>query len=232
MSGSVIEAVIFDLDGVLAETETVCYRGLCDLVAPAELPWHEYETLIGSSNDHTTAWLHERFRLTDNLDELRERTSAAIQRALEQAPLEPIAGAVELVERLRSLGVPIAVASQSSPRWVATTLERIGLAGALPLRVTASEVARGKPAPDIYLAAAERLGVAPERSIAIEDSLPGIASGAAAGMTVVQLRAAHYCPPPQPEASYVIETLAEFDLGWLGPGTGDATRPADPRAGG
>jgi HAD superfamily hydrolase (TIGR01509 family) len=216
MSNNPIEAVIFDLDGVLAETETVCYRGLCDLVAPATFPWHEYETLIGSSHEHTTAWLHERFRLTENIEELHALTSAAIHRALEAATLEPMEGAFELVEGLRDRGIPVAVASQSSPRWVATTLERIGLAAALPLRVTASEVAQGKPAPDIYLAAAERLGVAPERSIAIEDSLPGIAAGAAAGMTVVQLRAAHYCPPPQREASYVIATLAEFDLGWLG----------------
>jgi HAD superfamily hydrolase (TIGR01509 family) len=212
---STIDAVIFDLDGVLADTETVWYHAMCQLVAPAEVTWDDYIETIGVTSEEGLAWLKRRFDRPETLEELAQITSAATYQALEDADLLPSDGALDLVSQLTERAVPLAVASQSSLRWVRRTLERIGLADALPTIVTASEVPRGKPAPDIYLHAAARLGADPTRSIAIEDSAPGVAAAVAAGMTVVQLRAAAYCPPRQPGVTHVVESLAEFDLGWL-----------------
>lgn len=97
-------------------------------------------------------------------------------------------GAVELVNALRAARMPLAVASSSRAAWVDACLTAIGLADAFPVRVTGSDIEHGKPAPDIYLRAAERLGVDPRDCLAIEDAPAGILSAKAAGMTVWAVR--------------------------------------------
>ncbi len=210
-----VQAVIFDLDGVLADTETVWYQAMCQILAPAVVTWDDYIETIGVTTEVSLRWMKERYQRPESIEELRQLTSDATHRALEQVDLVANAGAQQLIATIAEHNLPIAVASQSSPRWVQRTLERIGLLDAFPTIVTASEVERGKPAPDIYLHTAARLGADPARTIAIEDSAPGIASAVAAGMTTVQLRAAPYCPPPQPGVHHVIESLEDFDMGWL-----------------
>lgn len=97
-------------------------------------------------------------------------------------------GAVELVWGLRERGTPIAVASSSRRTWVGACLEAIGLAGAFDVLTTGSDIERGKPAPDIYLLTAERLGMEARHCLAIEDAPAGIASAKAAGMTCWAVR--------------------------------------------
>lgn len=209
------EAVVFDLDGVLADTEVIGYEAVRRLLAPQPFAWEEYVKIIGTTVEFTIDWLRESHGRTESPEELRRMTSEALNVALDEAPLEPMDGAPELVAAIAQRGIPLAVASQSSPRWVDRTLTRIGLREHFQAIVTASDVARGKPAPDIYLAAAERLGADPARTIAVEDSIPGVAAGLAAGMFVVQLREASYAPPPQPGVHAVVDSLRDFDLGWL-----------------
>jgi beta-phosphoglucomutase-like phosphatase (HAD superfamily) len=114
-------------------------------------------------------------------------------------------------------GLPIAVASQSAPAWVRATLRACGLHRAFPVRITADDVPRAKPAPDIYLRAAAELGVDPSRCLAIEDSIPGVRSARAAGMRVVQTRQTAFAAPPQPGA-FVLQSLRAFNPHWLDEG--------------
>jgi beta-phosphoglucomutase-like phosphatase (HAD superfamily) len=98
---------------------------------------------------------------------------------------------------------------------VDATLRGLNLEGAFNTVVSASEVANGKPAPDLFLAAAARLGVPPDRCLAVEDTGPGIAAAKAAGMFSVQLRAASTALPPLPDADLVLDALTDFDLSLL-----------------
>jgi HAD superfamily hydrolase (TIGR01509 family) len=211
----VIDAVVFDLDGVLADTEIIWFEAMRALLAPAEFTWEQNLHLVGSTAEYTTAWIRETFARPESAEELDRIISAAVNEHVERVTLEPMAGAPELVEGFRGLGLPVAVASQSSPRWVERTLQQIGLLPAFEFIVTASEVPRGKPAPDIYLHAAARIGVAPERCLAIEDSSHGIESAHAAGFSVVQIRHGVAPSPPQNRAHAIIESLHDFDFGWL-----------------
>lgn len=215
MSALRVEAVIFDLDGVLVDTEPITFRVLRELLAPQTIGEQEYAALVGLSGDHTVRWLRERYSRSETHEELRRLTSDAIHRALVASTLEPLDGAPELVEAIAGGGRALAVASQSSPRWVELSLRAIGLAGRFPVVVTASEVAQGKPAPDVYLRAAERLGVVAARCLVLEDSVPGVQAARAAGMTVVQLRQASHAADPQPGTLAVIDSLRAFDLRWL-----------------
>lgn len=216
-----VQAVVFDLDGVLADTEVIAYEAVRQLLAPEPFTWDEYVEVIGTTVEFTIDWLKRTHNRPESPEELRRMSSEALNRALDEAPLEPMDGASELVAAIAARDIPLAVASQSSPRWVERTLERTGLRPHFETLVTASEVPRGKPAPDIYLAAAERLGADPGKTIAVEDSIPGVTAAVAAGMLVVQLREASYAPPAQPGVHAVVTSLRDFDLEWL-----DGARPA------
>jgi HAD superfamily hydrolase (TIGR01509 family) len=215
-----LEAVVFDLDGVLWDGEPLYQRAFNLVLADYghALDDEAYGHVIaGLSVEESWGWVQERFGLSVPMEELVAAYHQAVL-ALLRGPVEPLPGARALVERLRALRVPLAVASSSLREWVEAALRGLGLDGAFGAVVTASDVARAKPAPDLYLAAAARLGLPPERCIAIEDTPTGLQAARAAGMFVVQLRAASFAFPPQPEADLVLESLEDFDLSLLSAG--------------
>lgn len=206
-----LEAVVFDMDGVLVDTEPVHYAAACALVAPAELPMSEYERFIGTHG--FGEWLHETYGIPE--DVIRSRSTELFFAKLEANGLEPMPGAAALIDTILARGLPTAVVTMTQPDWTEATLRASGLRDRFDVVVTARDVGHGKPAPDLYLHAAERLGVDPSCSLAVEDSVHGIASASAAGMQVVQLRQATYVPGPQAAAHAVIDNLEAFDRGWL-----------------
>jgi HAD superfamily hydrolase (TIGR01509 family) len=133
----------------------------------------------------------------------------------EGAPL--IDGAVEAVQRIAA-GWPVAVASSAHPDVIAAALAATGLQDVFRVVVSSDEVDHGKPAPDVYLATAQRLGVAPAACLVVEDSLNGIRAGKAAGMTVVLVPNASVPPPPGAAqlADLVVERLADLDPATVG----------------
>ena len=208
-----INAVIFDLDGVLADTESIHLDVSRKIVAPQELPLDEYLRFVGSGWDEYVAWITSTFGVSRS--EFETQYTPAIVEALRNGPPPLMAGADALVRAIRRREVPIAVASMSKREWVEPTIAAIGMSGLFTLVVTHDEVSQPKPDPEIYLQAASLLGVPPEACIAVEDSTHGVASAAAAGMRVVQLRQATIPTDPQPGAHAVIESFRDFDLRWL-----------------
>ena len=206
-----VQALIFDLDGVLVDTEPVHLAATRALIAPHELSMEQYETFIGRGG--FKQWLHETYAIP--IPEIDARYGGLFFAEIEREPVRPLPGAVELIEAARSRGVPVALASQSSRGWVEATLASAGLTQHFPIVVTAEEVGVDKPAPDIYLHTAKALDVDPAYCIAIEDSVHGIASAHAAGMRVVQSRQASFAPAPQPGAGAVVDSLLDFDPRWL-----------------
>jgi HAD superfamily hydrolase (TIGR01509 family) len=183
-------AVIFDFDGIILDSETSefeSHRRIYERcgVALTTAEWCDQIGLWAEGHD-------ERWFL-----QLCERSSHAPDRAAyhaekrrifdEVVPGAPMRGIGELLTALAVAGVPIAIASTSPASWVVPAAERIGVRPLFRAIVTGDEVARRKPAPDVYLEAARRLGVDPARSIAIEDSGPGIAAARAAGMKTVAI---------------------------------------------
>lgn len=210
-----IAAVIFDLDGVLVDAERVHRVASRKLVAPAVLTDEEYAAFIGTSIEAFAVWLRERYALAESPEAIAARYDTLVSAELAAQRLPAFDGAHELIARLRARGLPLAVASQSLPRWVELTLASAGLAGAFDLVVAADAVARAKPAPDIYLHTAALLGAEPTRCLALEDSIPGVAAAVAAGMAVVQSQQAGTAVERQPGVLATIDSLRAFDLGWL-----------------
>ncbi len=225
MTNRTFSAVIFDLDGVLWDGEPLYHEAFNIVLAPYghRVTDDDYHHIMGHTVEACWDWLIRRFNLTDPPDHFIRAYDETVLRRLER-PVKPLPGARPLIEELRRRGIPIAVASASLRQWVDATLRGLGLDDAFAATVSASEVNEAKPAPDLFLAAAARLGVPPDRCLAVEDTLTGVRSARAAGMFAVQLRAASTALPPLDEADLVLESWDDFDLSLLAP----ARREAQP----
>jgi HAD superfamily hydrolase (TIGR01509 family) len=206
-------AVIFDMDGVLVDSEPAFFDAANDVLAEEgrSIAWEQYERLLGTSVQVTwreiIAMLHLRGDLRDYLRRFGDVLLDCLRR-----PRPPLPGTEQLLDELDRLGVPYGLATSSFGPWKDAVLESAGLDGRFRVTVTADMIEHAKPAPDIYLRAAELLAVEPGRCIAVEDTVPGIASAKAAGMYAVQVRASSTALPPIDGADLVIDTLEYFPV--------------------
>ncbi|MFG3321448.1 HAD family hydrolase [Streptomyces sp. NPDC048171] len=180
-------SVIFDLDGTLVDSEPNYYEAgrltLAEYGVP-DFTWADHETYVGISTQETVADWRRRYALTAPVEELlavKNRHYLELARTSARAYPEMRM----LVEWLAGEGVPLAVASGSSPEAIGVILARTGLDAHLRTVVSADEVARGKPAPDVFLEAARRIGADPADCVVLEDAAPGAAAAHAAGMRCI-----------------------------------------------
>jgi HAD superfamily hydrolase (TIGR01509 family) len=198
MPGSDIQAVVFDLDGVIVDSEHVWDAAREALARERGGRWHEgaQQDMMGMSSVEWSRYMHDVIGLKDPPEEI----SAEVVRRLEatyREELPLIDGATEAVARLAERW-PLAVASSSNRPIIDLVLGLSDLDRFFRATVSSEEVPRGKPAPDVYLEAARRLGTDPQRSAAVEDSRNGILSASAAGMRVVAIPNTRF--PPDEEA--------------------------------
>jgi HAD superfamily hydrolase (TIGR01509 family) len=207
-----IEAVVFDLDGLLIQTEELWDEvrerfvrergGRYDAAAQ--------RAMMGMSSVEWSRFIHEDLGVPDAPDVISGEVARLMEeRYRESLPLIP--GAVEAVQRLAARW-PLGLASSANRNLIDAALELSGLAPLFRVTVSSEEVPRGKPAPDVYLEAAARLGVEPGRCAAVEDSHSGIRSARAAGLRVVAIPNASYPPDDEAlaEAHVVLGSLAEL----------------------
>jgi HAD superfamily hydrolase (TIGR01509 family) len=201
------------MDGVIADSEPVYFEAINATLAQLGLHMDEVlqRRIMGSQPRDTWRLLADALHITQPLDDLLTFYIDILVHMLSEVH-ETLPGARELIAELRSRAVPLALASSSLPSWIEALLRGVGLTDAFDAVVSASMVEHGKPAPDIYLLACERLGLPPEQCLAIEDTPTGLASAKAAGLFVVQVRSASSAFAPQEIADVVLETLREFDL--------------------
>jgi len=206
----VIDAVVFDLDGLLLDTEQVWDEVREELAHERGGRWHDraQADMMGMSSPEWSRYMHDVVGLAETPDEIAAEVVRRMEeRYRERLPLLP--GAREAVERLASRW-PLGLASSSNRPLIDLALEAGGLAPFFEATVSSEEVARGKPAPDVYLEAVARLGVDPARAAAVEDSRSGIRSAHAAGLRVIAIPNAHF--PPDAEslalADVVVPSLA------------------------
>jgi HAD superfamily hydrolase (TIGR01509 family) len=204
------------MDGVLVDGEPLHFEAVNTLLAEEgrSLSLEQYKPYMGTKS----GWreLIRDFELQNPIDEYQRRYLPLMtQQYLVKS--EALPGAKGLVRALQERRMPLVVCSSSVRPWVDAALRKITLLDAFPQMVTGDEVEHGKPAPDIYLAAAERIGVAPERCLAIEDSPAGIQSAVAAGMHCWAVRTEYTrgmeLPPCEREFNSLLEVRLEDILG-------------------
>jgi len=185
-----LAAVIFDFDGVILDSETPefeSHRRIFERCGVA-LTIDEWCDQIGIYTEGAeTRWFRELCDRSTAAPSQEEYDAERRRLFHELVSAEPMRGIRELADALREAGVPMAIASTAPSRWVVPAAERIGMASMFQTIVSGTDVVRRKPAPDVYLEAARRLDADPSRSVAIEDSGPGIAAARAAGLKTVAI---------------------------------------------
>ena len=194
---SAIEAVVFDLDGVLVDSEHVWDEVREELARERGGRWHEraQADMMGMSSTEWSRYMHDVVGLSAPPEEINDEVVQRMRaRYTDDLPL--IDGAVEAVERLAG-SFRLALASSSNRPLIDAVMVEAGLERFFEATVSSEEVARGKPAPDVFLEAARRLGFAAEQCAAIEDSGNGLRAAHAAGMRVIAFPNRRYPPPAE-----------------------------------
>ena len=204
------EAVVFDLDGLLLDTEQVWDEVREALTRERGGRWTDraQADMMGMSSKEWSRYLANELGVPDPPDEINRLVVERMQeRYRERLPL--VDGAVEAVRRIGARW-PLGLASSSNRPLIDLALAEMGVADLFRATVSSEEVERGKPAPDVYLEAVRRLGVRPQDAAAVEDSASGIRSAKAAGMRVIAIPNPHFPPPPEvlAEADLVLDSLA------------------------
>ena len=207
-----ITAVVLDMDGVLIDSEQLWDEVREQLARERGGRWHEraQADMMGMSSTEWSRYMHDVIGLAEPPGEINaEVVRRLLARYRESLPLMP--GAVEAVERLAARWL-LGLASSSNREVIDTVLELAGIAHYFRATVSSEEVEHGKPAPDVYLEAARRLGLDPTSCAAVEDSTNGIRSARAAGMRVIAIPNPHY--PPSDDvlalADVVLHSLDEL----------------------
>lgn len=207
----IVDAVVFDLDGVIVDSEPVWEEVRRELVAECHGRWlpDSQSRMMGMSTAEWSSYLSRELGVDLPPEEAADAVIARMAgRYAGHVPVLP--GAPEAVRRLAARW-PLGLASSSPPRLIDVVLDRTGLADLFAVTLSTEEVARGKPAPDVYLVVAQRLEVAPHRCLAVEDSTNGLRSAHAAGLRVVAVPRPEF--PPEPDALAVAaRVLASLDL--------------------
>jgi HAD superfamily hydrolase (TIGR01509 family) len=187
-----MQAVVFDFDGLIIDSEHAVARGFIEVLAARgfSLSLEQMAHLFGSTEvDHL--WEDLIADCTDGavtIDELGPDLVRTIPAMIDALPLLP--GVLEILDAANTAGLPVGLATGQEPDRLQEHLHRHGLTDRFDVIVTSGEVAKGKPAPDIFLETARRLDVLPARCLVLEDSVHGCEAAIAAGMTVVA------CPSP------------------------------------
>lgn len=212
-----IRAVIFDMDGVLIDSQPMHYEGdrqtlaSCGIDAPIE----EMTAYAGTTNRLRFTLFKEKYDLAENIDTLIEKREKIMIDIVNESNAVPTAGVVELLRDIRKCGLKTAVASSSSYPFIYAVLRKLHIEDYFDLIFSGESVPNGKPAPDVFLETAGKLGIDPSECAVVEDSANGVLAAVRAGMHCVG-----YQNPTSGEqdlslAIIVIDDFRKINAGWL-----------------
>jgi HAD superfamily hydrolase (TIGR01509 family) len=206
-------AVLFDMDGVLTDSEPAFHAAVNDVLARygQHVSIDDYQSFIGMATPAMWTRMIAYKHMPVTPDAVLEAYEAPLMARLRQ-PRPALPGARELLLALRERGVPVALCTASYSRWVDAILPSAGLEGLFDAYSTADMVEATKPDPAPYVLAARKLGFAAEQCVAVEDSTNGLTSALRSGAHVIQLRATATAAPPMPGIERIIASLHDFPL--------------------
>jgi HAD superfamily hydrolase (TIGR01509 family) len=209
----VIAAVVFDMDGLLVDSEQVWDGVREELARERGGNWHPdaQRDMMGMSSPEWSRYMHDRIGLSESPDEINR---IVVERMLEKYAAGPpwVPHALDAVNRIAE-AYKLGLASSSNRELIDAVLDAGGIRTLFAATVSSEEVARGKPAPDVYLEAARRLGVDPGACVAVEDSHSGIRSAKAAGMGCVAVPNVHFPPGDAVrEADVILGSIADLTV--------------------
>ncbi len=207
-----LRAVLFDLDGTLVDSERQNAESVARALAAhgRRVTDEEREFIIGHGWNEIYHHLVSHGGIDWTLHELIARSAHEREKLVEAEGLDVLPGAVAAIDRFTRRYQSVVV-SGSSRAEIELVLRSLGVRDRFPWFIAAEDTSRGKPYPDGYLLAAERLAIDPSECLVLEDSTAGVRAARAAGMRCVAIRAGNFAHQPQDEADRVVDTLDDVD---------------------
>ncbi len=207
-----IKAVIFDMDGVLSDSEPLFRESINKILGEegAQISEQEYKQLIGSTFEHAWQVLIEKFNLKKPASPSLQIYDGVVEDTL-GAKAKPASGVYELIAEIDRRKLPKGLASSSKRIWINALLRAIKLENTFNVIVAGDEVKKGKPEPEIYITTAHKLGFEPKECVVIEDSPTGILAASRSGAKVVAVRTPYTAGLDISKANVIIDSLAHFD---------------------
>ena len=212
-----VHAIIFDMDGVLIDSQPMHYLGdQQTLVAHGvDVPVEAMTAYAGTTNHLRFELFKERYHLSETIDSLIAEREAIMIRLVRESDAGPTAGSVELLKSIKAAGLKTAVASSSSYPFIHAVLEKLGIVAYFDLIFSGEEVKNGKPAPDVFLETCEKLKETPETCVVIEDSANGVLAAVRAGMTCLGYQNPTSGEQDLSKANAVIDDFRTIDADFL-----------------
>ncbi len=209
-----LRAAIFDMDGVIADTEPVYFESNRRLFERLgfTVSHDDYAQFVGLDAARMWTRLKDQHHLPHDVDALVQMEADGMVAGLQSAALLPMPGLLDLIDRLRSNGFKLALASSSMHRVIRTILDQLNLSEAFSFVVSGEDVPHGKPAPDIFLRTAALLGVPPSDCLVIEDSANGVRAANAAGMHCFGLRNPSSGAHDLSAADMIVDSLNQIQI--------------------
>lgn len=221
-----LKALIFDMDGVIIDSEPIHFRVEKRLFEDLGLAISddEHHSFVGTTSRWMWSYIKDKYKLNQSIEELVQMEATSyVDHLLSQKDKKPIPGVVDLIQELHGNNVRLAVASSASVRNIEIVLKMFRLERFFEVRVSGDEVRNGKPAPDVFLRCAKTLGLRPGECIVIEDSKNGVEAAKAAGMKCIGFKNPNSGGQDLSAADMVIGSFLELDYqrlrqvyeGWL-----------------
>lgn len=209
-----MKAFIFDMDGVIIDSEPIHFEVEIETVKyfGAEINHQQLERFVGMTGPEMWTLLKQEYNLPHPVEDILKYQLENKILAVRAAELEPIEGIKEVILELKQRQIPVGIASSSSPEFIREVLRKFGLTEYFDCVVSGEEVPKGKPAPDVYLKAAELLGINPEDCVVLEDSAHGITAAKAAGMTCIGYINPNSGNQNLSQADLVVSSITEINL--------------------
>jgi len=206
-----ILALLFDMDGLMVDTEPLYTEAAQEIARKRgqEFTLEIKQDMMGRLGIDSMRIFKERLSLLESEDVLLEERGIAYDKLLRERGVKPMPGLFELIHLASSLGLLLAVASSCRKKWVDFILSELNIRARFKAILTGDDVTKGKPDPEIYLKAAERLGVLPQHCLVLEDAPQGIISGKRAGAKCIAVLSQHTKGFEFKEADLVVESLSE-----------------------
>lgn len=187
MKEKTYQAVIFDKDGVIADSEycNVMAKHIQLKQAGVTVDWHYHDQFLGTTHEYMWTTMKEEFHLPEEIDYYIKQWAEVRKELIEKEGIRAMPGSIDLIRRIKSQEIPIAVASSSNVADIEADLQALGIDGMFDAVISGEHCQNGKPDPEIFLKAAKALEIEPQNCVVIEDSTSGVQAAKAAGMKCI-----------------------------------------------
>ena len=212
-----MKAVIFDMDGVIIDSEPIHFETDMEMMKYLEcnISKEELEKYVGTTNEYMFSDIKKNYNIEKSVEDIINYRAEIIKNKIIQSDLEPIEGIRELLSELKKKNIPAAIASSSPKDFINVVVSKFKLQEYFKYIVSGEEVANGKPAPDVYLETAKKLGIFPTDCTVIEDSKNGVLAAKAAGMKCIGFQNLNSGNQDLSKANIIVKSIAEIKLSYL-----------------